>query len=401
MEGIPEEPGDGYRPEFYTPRVAERPVSDGIPRGTWLEAQYWTAVLFHRVQRAGAKVGELTGTTSPLAMPSAWIGTRLLLEAHSLAVYLVTSVACDVATFDAAGGSGIPERLDAINGVTGVDAPALLHAVARLQVEAHERRDRAAVEECAAKLAYLAAEFGRCAAVFIHQSPPPQPNHSPPVYFDTLTAALPPASVGMFLRDPAAARLFDVLTSAMADMQAGRLPLQGLTLPVQVFHGHGSPARGLQAHTESIEDHVLRSLAAQYDRRGAAGGALLRVAWATGATAPCPAALVASWNDASNDPFPTPVTAEHARRLALRAVAALGLDVSALLAAARKATTRANRAGEFRALDVEGQRRRVRTLLRSKGSTAAAARYLSVTLDEVQALAATKTAPAKRRPKAG
>ena len=343
MEGIPESPGDGYRPELYTPRLGRRPPFPGIPSGTWLEAQHWTAILLDHARFAGGLACQRAGT-SPLALPSGWIGTRLFQEAHALAVYAVTSVACAAATFDGDGADCIPE-LDAISGVTSVDGSALLHRVARRQREAIARHDWDAAEEGAAELAYVAAEFGRCARVFILQSPPPRANHSEPVYYEALVRAYASASAGATTGDPASTRLVDVLGSALVDLQHDRVPLAGLTLPLQLFHGHKSAARGLQAHTEVIEDHVLPSPAARRHREGAAGGALLRVALAVGAgdtESRVRDALGRCWYGADADPRPMPAPDGYARRLALRAVAALDHDSNAPVAAAKKATTRAN-----------------------------------------------------------
>jgi len=413
LEEIPDEPAPGYRPELYTPRLEPHPGC--LPVETWVDAQREAAMVMVDGFEAWADVEARTGASRLIDLPAGWTVTRLLLEIHELAVFVVTSPMCGGDTPDLLGELALPATLDAINGITGVDTGAVLHRIGWDQIDAARRGDWQGVERLAARMAYTAREFSRCARVFVHQTDAAPPAGEP-LYMEALGSAIRAAATGQNLGDARATRLHDVLISALADLQNDREPLEGVALPLQIFRGRGSNDRSLQAHAEVIEDRVFKSIPGAYPQ-GAAGGALLRIALAVGTMFPpndpgetpwVLDALQSCWDQAATDPPVRQLSdpAAHARQLALRALDALGFDVRAMLAAEGQRGKREGRATAFRAMGEVDQRRRVRTLLKSrKGSALEVSRYLGVPVEEVRAVMAegkgtggTARAPSKRRP---
>ncbi|MDB4930080.1 MAG: hypothetical protein JWM10_2564 [Myxococcaceae bacterium] len=416
MEEIPEEPAEGYRPELYAPRL-EPPSGWAVE--SWADAQWEAADLLERARAAWVDVETKTGADGIIDLPASWICTRLLMDIQELANFVVTSPACGGDAPELLGALALPAPLDAINGVTGVDTGRVLHGLAREQLEAARRGDWRAVERLGARIAYTAREFAQCAEVFIRQTPGPPPPGDP-LYFAALAPAVKAAAAGQSLGDPRAARLFDVLVSIISDMHGGDAPLAGAPLPLQLSQGRKSRARSLQAHAEVIEGRVFKSDPGQFPP-GASGGALLRVALAVGirrideygagaeaAGVPLRVALRSCWDQAATDP-PVRELAdldEHARQLALRALDALGFERKVVLADEVQSTRRGGRAEDFRALGIEGQRRKVRSMIvgrRSSGKRHDAkslAEYLGVPVAEVRAVM-TANDSTKPHPKRG
>ncbi len=342
-------------------------ASSGLPSETWLDAQRWVAIALDDVTRAmgmATKLGmddEEEDGASLLHLPAGWSGTGILMNMHALATFGVAVVASGVRAIGPDGCMPL-EPLGTLSAVLRRDAFAAMAAIARqLQRDADNGRNDL-VERRSALWGRELREICREGLLALRNAPPPAPfgDH---LLGRALADAAAVASLGIMGGDPNAARLHDLIVGVLKEFEeTGNVPAPAPASHKLFSVGRGGPEARFRALCETIEDRVLTNSAAAARRNlaEASGLALLRAAFAFGVPeesardeGACPVAnahdKVTTWTEEEAAKV-LAQRAEMAEALALRALEALGHNVTAFVKAAGERARNAQRLSELEAL---------------------------------------------------
>lgn len=340
-------------------------ASSGLPSESWLDAQRWVALALDDVAHAmsmatalGVDDDEEDGA-SLLHLPAGWTGTGILMNMHALATFGVAVVASGVRA-EGLDGTMPLEPLATLSAVIGRDAFAAMAAIARQRQRDADNGRNDLVERRSALWGRELREICREGLLALRNAPPPAPfgDH---LLGRALADAAAVASLGIMGGDPNAARLHDLIVGALKEFEeTGNVPAPTSHKLFSV--GRGGPEARFRALCETIEDHVLKNsvAAARRSLTEASGLALLRAAFAFGVAeggsrgeGTCAVAnahgKATAWTE-EEEAKVLAQRAEMAEALALRALEALGHNVTAFVKAAGERARNAQRLSELEAL---------------------------------------------------